>query len=219
MQKQSKRDFVFIDEAGDPGTGTDYYIVGLVHVTDSSLLKINPQLGAFRYFGNIRRELKSTKLSALQKEILLSILKFSLEDRCFVRASAIYIDKKKYQGPYLEEKENYPKDATRFRHLAMRRLLEFHFRNNQAQSREVELIIDRFHSSNEKEQQMRNYLRTDACEELPDFLHITQADSQYVEFLQIADWIAGSAKEKFFAHPEREFQDLFSYILVEEVVR
>jgi len=27
-----KRDFIFIDESGDPGSATGYYILGLLHI-------------------------------------------------------------------------------------------------------------------------------------------------------------------------------------------
>jgi len=70
----------------------------------------------------------------------------------FLKASAIYIDKNKYEGNYIDDKPGHPKDATRFRHFAMRRLLEFHFQKFPPQSREVELVIDRFHSTDAKEQ-------------------------------------------------------------------
>jgi len=53
---------------------------------------------------------------------------------------------------------------------------------------------------------------------LPNFLHIIQADSRYLELLQITDWIAGSVKERFFIHPDREYEDLFKYINVQEII-
>jgi hypothetical protein len=44
------------------------------------------------------------------------------------------------------------------------------------------------------------------------FPHIVHADSRYVELLQVADWITGSVKEKFFTHPERDYGALFDVI-------
>ncbi len=214
-----KRDFIFIDESGEPGKETPYYIEGLLHITDETLKKINVHLGAFRYFGDIRNELKSTRLNQLQKEQLLSILKHSIENDFFIAATAVFVNKKKYTGDYLESKEGVPKDAMKFRHFIMRRLLEFHFENYHPQSNEIEIVVDRFHSDEIKEQQMRNYLRKlGSLKFLPRFLHIIQADSRYVELLQIADWITGSVKEKFFIHPNREYNDLFKYIKVREVI-
>jgi len=215
----AKRDFVFIDESGEPGKETPYYIQGLLHVTDESLKKINVHLGAFRYFGDIKRELKSTRLNKLQREKLLSILKYSIEDYGFIRATSVYVVKKNYTGSFLENKPMYPKSPTKFRHLIMRKLLEFHFKNNKPQSSEIELVIDRFHPDEDFEQQMRNYLRTDIYNRLPSFLHIIQADSRYVELLQIVDWIAGSVKEKFFIHPERDFSDLFKHVKVHQIIQ
>jgi hypothetical protein len=211
----AKRDFIFIDEAGEPGYETDYYVLGLLHLTDETLKEINIHLGAFRYFGCIRKELISTRLNSLQKEQLLNILKICMNNNSFLKASAVYVDKRDYQGPYLKEDFN----PNYFRNLIIRKLLEFHFSENKPQSREVELIIDRFYSSEEQEQTMRNYLRMDKYNLLPKFLHIIQADSRYVELLQIVDWISGSVKEKFFTHPERDYGELFKYIKVKKIQR
>jgi len=211
----AKRDFIFIDEAGEPGHETDYYILGLLHLTDETLNEISIHLGAFRYFGCIKKELISTRLNSLQKEQLLNILKISMKNTSFLKASAVYIDKKDYEGPYMKENFN----PNYFRNLIIRKLLEFHFSENKPQSREIELIIDRFYSSEEQEQTMRNYLRMDKYNLLPKILHIIQADSQYVKLLQIVDWISGSVKEKFFAHPERDYEDLFDYIKVKKIQR
>jgi len=211
----AKRDFIFIDEAGEPGHETDYYVLGLLHLTDETLKEINIHLGAFRYFGCIRKELISTRLNSLQKEQLLNILKICMNNNSFLKASAVYVDKRDYQGPYLKEDFN----PNYFRNLIIRKLLEFHFSENKPQSREVELIIDRFYSSEEQEQTMRNYLRMDKYNLLPKFLHIIQADSRYVELLQIVDWISGSVKEKFFTHTERDYGELFKYIKVKKIQR
>jgi len=65
---------------------------------------------------------------------------------------------------------------------------------------------------------MRNYLRNETFYNMPKFLHITQADSRYVELLQIADWISGSVKEKFFTKSEQNYDDLFSHIKTKKIV-
>lgn len=155
------------------------------------------------------------------KEKLLTILKYSIEDNAFVKASSVYVNKQNYKGDYLSSGTSTVKDATRFRHFITRRLLEFHFQNCSKQSNEIEIIVDRFHSNEIKEQQMRNYLRKLSSPELsllPSFLHIIQADSRYLELLQIVDWVAGSVKEKFFIHPDRNYEDLFKYINVKEII-
>ncbi len=221
MQKP-KRDFIFIDESGEPGTETSYYILGLLHITDKTIDNINLHLGAFRYFGNIKKELKSTKLNHTQRDKLLNILKYSVNNQDvhdFTKATSVYANKKNYKGNYLGNNEE-EKDATRFRHFMVRRLLEFHFSKNKPQTNEIELIFDRFHSGETKEQQMRNYLRKlSYLKILPNFLHITQADSRYLELLQVVDWVAGSVKEKFFTHPERDHEDLFNFIDIKEVFK
>jgi len=209
-----KRDFIFIDESGDPGSATEYYILGLLHITDVSLKKINIHLGAFRYFGGVKKELKSTRLNPVQKRHLFDIIKSQIGIDRFIKTSALYINKKDYSGPYLIDQPGLSRDATKFRHYVLRRLLEFHFKNTKQQSNEIEVVIDRFHTLEEKEQQLRNYLRVDIYNALPKFLHIIQADSQYVDLLQVSDWVAGCVKEKFFIHPELDYKDLFQYIKV-----
>ena len=99
----AKRDFIFIDESGEPGEETPYYIQGLLHITDESLKKINIHLGAFRYFGDIRGELKSTRLSQSQKEKLLTILKDSIKNNFFIAATSVFVNKERYEGHYLKE--------------------------------------------------------------------------------------------------------------------
>jgi len=133
----AKRDFIFIDESGEPGEETPYYIQGLLHITDKSLKKINIRLGAFRYFGDIRGELKSTRLSQSQKEKLLTILKDSIKNNFFIAATSVFVNKERYEGHYLKEKIGFPKDATRFRHFIMRRFLEFHFKKYQRSQRKL----------------------------------------------------------------------------------
>ena len=211
MNTKPKRDFIFIDESGDPGSATDYYIQGLLHITDESLKKLSPHIGAFRYFGGIKKELKSTRLNPLQREHLLSIIKICMADNIFANATVVYVDKAHYIGPYLDDGLT-KRDPTKFRHLIIRRLLEFHFDMHKSASQEIELVFDRFHSSEKGEQSLRNYLRTDKKHILPKFLHITQADSRYVEFLQIADWITGIIKEHRFTHGDWNNDNLLKFI-------
>mgnify|MGYP001575619523 CR=1 FL=1 len=206
-----KRDFLFVDESGDPGTFSPYYILGLLHVTDVSLKELNVHLGAMRYFGSVKREIKSSRITREQREQLLHILR-DAHDHTFVRASAIYLTKSKYQGVYLTDRPDQTIDPSRFQNLMLRRLLEHHFSICTPQSHEVELVVDRFYRSENLEDRMRSYLRADKHGRLPAFLHITQADSRYVELLQVADWIAGAVKERFFTHKDRDCADLFKYI-------
>ena len=213
-----KRDFLFIDESGDPGTFSPYYILGLLHVTDLSIKNLNLHLGAMRYFGSVKRELKSSRITCEQREQLLRILR-DAHDHTFVRASAIYLTKNEYQGIYLTDRPDQIHDPSRFQNLMLRRLLEHHFTVYKPQSQEVELIVDRFFTSEAVEGRMRLYLRHDRHGKLPSFLHITQADSRYVELLQIADWIAGAVKERFFTHKERDFADLFQYISAAKIIK
>lgn len=213
-----KRDFLFIDESGDPGSFSEYYILALLHITDVSLKEINLHLGAMRYFGSVKRELKSSRITQEQREQLIRIL-HDAHSSTFVRASAIYIPKKEYRGIYLTDRFDQKLDPSRFQNLALRRLLEYHFSICKQQSQEIELVVDRFFTSEAAENKMRGYLRKDKYGRLPAFLHITQADSRYVELLQVADWIAGAVKERFFTHEDRDFADLFQYIKTKKLTK
>jgi len=219
MQRQPKRDFIFIDESGEPGLETSYYIIGLVHLTDISFEKMNIHLGALRYFGNIKKELKSTDLNPQQRDKLHTILKIMSSHGEFLRATAVYVRKGTYAGPYLRDERDLPRDSIRFRHYILRKLLECHFKKFPPQTGEIELVLDRFHTGEDKEQQMRRYLRTDKYNNLPYFLHISQVDSRYVDFLQIADWVAGTVKEVYFTHPERKYGNISQYINICEIAR
>jgi hypothetical protein len=201
-----KRDFIFIDESGDLGMAADYYVLGLLHLTDVSLREVNIHLGALRYFGGIKKELKSTKLNPLRKDQIAEILEYLVSHSIFIRASAVYVSKKEYQGPYWADQ--HALDHARFRNHILRKLLEYHFKDHKPQSSEIELVIDRFYTGEREEQQLKNYLRMDREKLLPAFDFILQADSRYIELLQIADWVAGTVKERYFTHPEREHPGL-----------
>lgn len=209
-QRMPARDFIFIDEAGEPSLASNYYALGLIHVTDIALEKINIHLGALRYFGKIKKELKSTSLSPDQKESISEII-LSVAGETFVHASAVYVDKSRYEGKYLG-KDELPPDGTRFRNHIARELLEFHFSQFSPQSPEIELIFDRIYLSEKQERRLRNYLSNDQPKSLPSFKFIIQADSRYVELLQVADWIAGVVKEKYFTHPERNYREILEFI-------
>lgn len=213
-----KRDFLFIDESGDAGSFSPYYILGLIHVTDVSLKELNIHLGALRYFGSVQRELKSSRVTPEQREQLFRILAYA-HQHCFVRASAVFVSKNEYGGIYLADRRDQPKDPVHFQNLMLRRLLEHHFVVFKPQSQEVELIVDRFFRSETLEIKMRHYLRADKHGHLPEFLHITQADSRYVELLQVADWVAGAVKEQFFTHKGRVANDFFRYINVVKILK
>lgn len=207
-----KRDFLFLDESGEPGTASEYYISGLIHLTDESLSQFNPHIGAMRYFGHVREELKSTNLDKKKKDQILTILRLALAENAFVKATALYVDKSQYVGPYLRDLPSCPADALKFRHLILRKHLEWHFSLYPPQSNEIELIIDRVQATEFQHEMMRNYLQRKQHNSLPNFLHIIQADSRYVEWLQIADWVSGVVKERYFTHKERDYGETFSCI-------
>ncbi len=154
----------------------------------------------------------------IQARQLITILKLSIAQGLFIKATAVYIDKNDYTGAYLKDIDGNLKNPTKFRHFTMKKLLEFHFAQHKPQSKEIELVIDRFQRGQEKEQQLKNYLNTFAHFSFYRYsFFISQVDSRYVELVQVADWIAGCVKEKHFVHTERKFEDLFDYIKINQI--
>lgn len=211
----SKRDFYFIDESGDPGAMTEYFIVGLMHVDDNSIKTINSWFAGFRFFNDFGKELKSSSLNPRLARRINSMLIEALNQKV-IKATAVHLNKRKYQGYYWSKSDLKPRNGNPlfFRHKVIRDLMQIHHAKNGLSSQELEIVFDRFHSSESDEAMLRNYLRTDKNESLPRALHIIQADSRYLELLQLSDYIAGVVKNVVYKNRESE---LYNHIDVVEL--
>lgn len=196
MERKAKRDFLFIDETGDPGAdlaqgSSLYFVLGLVHVSDLSLEKLHQHLYAMGYFSGRFRELKSSRLSRLQKDQIEDIAKWLCEDR-HVSISVVLVDKGLYTGPYLISTVKYPAHPFYFRNFLTRHLLEQHFLFHTLLTLECDIIFDRAIGESE-EKKLQTYLQGNL--RLPTFTHILHADSRYIPALQFTDAIIHIVKE------------------------
>lgn len=196
-----KRDFLFIDESGDlgwePGCST-YFVLGCLHVTDISMEELHRHYCGLGYFKTNLRELKSSRLSRLQKDQIADILKW-LQDNGHAKMSAVIINKTDYTGPYLKSDGGVAANPIHFRNFINRQLLERHFINHPPITREYEVIFDYIFAKDEQPG-LRTYLRGNLL--LPYLKAIVQCDSRYVPALQFVDTMVHIVKETHFGKPE-----------------
>lgn len=194
--REPKRDFIFIDEAGDPGPGgassSNYFIAACVHITDARLPRLLQHFVNLRYFSDADGELKPLINNPRLRPRLIDVLRWHAEDGS-ASFSAVQVDKREYTGPYLRDTGPKGRDSRRFMNRITRHLLEGHLSLHKPESPQCELVIDRVTMTLEQELNLRRYLQDNW--KLPSFEHITLADSRYVEGLQIADLVASLVRE------------------------
>lgn len=195
------RDFLFVDESGDPGLGpgsSSGIVVGCFHLTDIGLEQFHRHFSAMTYFRTKLRELKSSRLSRLQKDQVADILKW-LRDNDHASFSAAFVNKRYYTGPYLKPNTNQPPQPTYFRNFLNRQLLERHFQDHQPVSQKIEIVFDRVVAEPD-ERNFKQYLRGNL--RLPRLDAITQCDSRTVPALQFVDTMVHIVKETLFGKSE-----------------
>lgn len=197
----AKNDFIFVDESGDtgykldPGTGgllsSPYYVLAALHVSDDSIRLINRHVAAFRFYTGFNRELKFPPEREMFTRVLNPIQVMALRGS-EIHASVVYLDKKRYTGDYLKSGGVRQQSTLYFRNRVLRCLLEFYFDSFSLKSRQYELILDRTDMTPKQVANLESYLRGRRGLIVPRF--ITQADSIYVEGLQVVDNIASGFK-------------------------
>jgi hypothetical protein len=217
-ERTARRDLVFVDESGDPGADLDsgssgYFAIGCLHLTDISIERLHRHYCAFGYFQTRLRELKSSRLSRLQKDQLADIVKSFAED-VEMSASVVYLNKRKYTGPYLRKGGSRPQNPVFFRNFVTRLLFERHFANHPLTSTECELVFDNAIAEAE-EFNLKAYLRGNG--RLPRFDKILQCDSRYVPMLQFIDVIIHCVKEYYFGDPRSIDNRLLSHVDIYDV--
>ena len=197
----AKNDFIFVDESGDTGYKLDpetgellsspYYVLAALHITDDSVQLINRHVAAFRFYTGFSRELKFPPEREMFTRLLEPIKEMEVRG-AEINASVVYLDKKKYTGDYLKPGGGRPQSTLYFRNRVLRCLLEFHFASYGLMSRQYELVLDRIDMTPGQVRNLETYLRNRRGLIAPRL--ITQADSIYVEGLQVVDNIARDSR-------------------------
>ena len=197
----AKNDFIFVDESGDTGYKLDpetgellsspYYALAAWHVSDDSIKLINRHVAAFRFYTQLDRELKLPTEKEVFNRLLGPIGEMALGGHD-IFVSAVYLDKKRYTGPYLKLGGLRGQSSIRFRNYILRRLLESHFEKYRLRSAQYELSLDRIDMNPSQFEDLRQYIEGNFS--IPSPNYITHASSIYVECLQIVHHIASGFK-------------------------
>ena len=198
----AKNDFIFVDESGDTGYKLDpdtgellsspYFALAALHVTDGSIRLLNRHIAAFRFYTGFSRELKFPPEKERFTRLLDPTQEMAIRGSS-IHASVVYLDKRRYTGDYLRPGGVRPQSTLYFRNRVLRCLLEFHFASYELMSRQYELILDRTDMTPSQVRNLETYLRNSRGLIAPRL--ITQADSIYVEGLQVVDNIASGFKD------------------------
>ena len=205
-------EFIFIDESGDPGSGegdsSNYYATLAFQVSDEIIPSIVRHINNWRYVRNYNREMKYLGKKADVENFLLPLL--DLKSQSLVSCSAVYLFKENYTGPYLKPMSPRGENPIYFRNFVHRKLLAHHFLKYPPLTANLEVIFDRFEMSNEAVLNLSEYLQNSS--ELPQFKHITHADSRYTDFLQIASVLVNCIKDVIMVHPIDENHSLCKFV-------
>lgn len=204
MSNRPKRDFLFVDEHGDPGQptvgGGPRFACIALHVTDVSLPGVVECFADLQFFRQHYKEVKTLHSDPRLRPKLATMLRCLAENG--VSFSLTYLNKVEYTGPYLR-----PGEGVRFRNFQIRRLLEWHFASRAAESGRCEIIVDRFQHSSDQVSHLEEYLN--ANPHLPKLDAVTAVDSRYVEAIQVADLALSLFRSKALdGHPKYKGLDL-----------
>ncbi len=193
----AKHDYIFVDESGDPGYKIDpesgqllsssFYIAAALHLSDDAFAGLNKHMAAFRYYSGLNRELKIPP-SREEFSRLLGPVKVMAEAGADIRASVVYLDKRKYNGRFLKGGKGRPPEPFKFRNYILRLLLVHHFHIYGLISGQYDLVLDRVPIDRAMIGGIRNGLVRNR--NIPSPAYITHAASIYVEGLQVVHHIA-----------------------------
>ena len=181
------KEFIFVDESGDPGPdGDPVYILIAMHADLLALDGIRRHLAAFRYHHDVVREFKDQRWAEKLSPASRHLLEFLAEttDAGGISSTAIWLNKERYRtggGPYLSR----PGEAVRFRNFQLRLLLERHVARR-SWGQNLDLVIDRWRMSLDQRRNLEDYIHGN-FKLRPRIASITVVDSAYVDPIQIVD--------------------------------
>jgi hypothetical protein len=197
---QSERQFIFMDETGDPGhtdrrDASRYYQLNLLAVDRTLLGKISSEFSRFRYFAGAGKELE--RYVGKYRRVFTDLIYVLAQSGAFFYSFCL--NKEQYVGPYLRTigRDKYDYNPRLFSNFIIRKSLETFFQEHPAQEgREIELVFDRFLANENDEKNLKEYLRGNY--RLPPFLHIVQVDSMYSDAVQVVDIFGSLVKHCVF---------------------
>lgn len=191
-------EYLFLDESGDPGTeegNNPVYILAGLHVTKSAMESLRVHLACFRYHHHVTKEFKDW--GALLKDAPTQQLKAfadtlaAMTDSGALAATVNWLQKEDYKsnaGPYLGHGE-----TQLFRNFQVRLLLSRH-KSRGYWSDNLDVVLDRWNMTEERYLNLRQYIKEKVWGLDPRPAHVTLADSDYVEGLQVVDMYARFAR-------------------------
>jgi Protein of unknown function (DUF3800) len=210
---QDQREYIFVDESGDPGFsgGSQQYLLGALHVNELTLDRLRLHLAAFRYHGEIQNEFKATswadKLNAKAARLLQCLEDFTHSGD--IVSTVTWLDKAKYEsnnGPYTGDGQTH-----RLRHYQLRRLLECH-RARRKWGTKLDVVLDRWGQGSELKRDLESYLEGNRNLR-PEIEHITFVDSKYCDPVQVIDIYLRLAKRVIQGAANADEQRLASVLM------
>jgi hypothetical protein len=205
------QNFIFVDEAGDPGqpfivnsdgtktpTGASaFYIITALFVDEKKLFLLEHRMTEVKAIFGYKKEIKSNEISlALYGELLKLINE--LDIKIYYRL----IDKNQYKGKF--KVHDIPTLHNVFDEYNVARAVAFALAENGL--KEVDIVIDRtdrrrldgkFDSFNTYlSSKVKKYLKEENTN-INRISHVTHVDSKYVNAMQMSDIVGGAIRDNF----------------------
>jgi hypothetical protein len=185
--------FVFIDESGEAGPQSPYFVAAAVDCPAETLPVMRRIAAPYRYHLEMHKEVKTAKLLGHERPRRKASELFCVLMEEGVSCTVVHLDKAAYTGPYLGTtgKKPWP---TRFRNFVLRLLLENHFTENPVANKiNLELIFDRVSLAKKDREEMERYISGNW--NLPTIQYYTHVDSEYTDAILWPDLAVTIVKE------------------------